>query len=83
MEFKKRYKQKVTISGNNRLPGNMAGRISQDSRAELVLCVDSKGDCIGCAGVEGELFILLREKEDELYECLFYVIIGHLWNFTH
>ena len=52
MEFKKRYKQKVTGSGN-RLPGNYAGRTSS-TRAELVLCVDGKGDCIGCAGVEGE-----------------------------
>ena len=55
MEFKKRYKPKVTVgSGLNRLPGNYAGRTS-DSRAELVLCVDGKGECIGCAGVEGEL----------------------------
>ena len=62
MEFKKRYKQKVTTSGLNRLPGNMASRSNAaDSRAELVVCVDSKGDCIGCAGVEGKLYtILLR-----------------------
>lgn len=66
-EFKKRYKPKITVgSGSNRLPGNYAGR-SSDNRAELVLCVDGKGDCIGCAGVEGELFILLKEKEDKLY----------------
>ena len=66
-EFKKRYKPKITVgSGSNRLPGNYAGR-SSDNRAELVLCLDGKGDCIGCAGVEGELFILLKEKEDELY----------------
>ena len=66
-EFKKRYKPKITVgSGSNRLPGNYAGR-SSDNRAELVLCVDGKGDIYGCAGVEGELFILLREKEDELY----------------
>lgn len=65
-EFKKRYKPKIAVgSGSNRLPGNYAGR-SSDNRAELVLCVDGKGDCIGCAGVEGELFILLRKKEDEL-----------------
>lgn len=54
MEFKKRYKPKVTVgSGLNRLPGNYAGRTS-DTRAELVLCVDGKGECIGCAGVEVE-----------------------------
>ena len=54
MEFKKRYKPKVTVgSGLNRLPGNYAGRTS-DNRAELVLCVDGRGECIGCAGVEGE-----------------------------
>ena len=56
MEFKKRYKPKVTTSGLNRLPGNYANRSNTDSRAELVVCVDSKGDCIGCAGVEGKLY---------------------------
>lgn len=57
------------------MPGNYAGR-SSDNRAELVLCVDGKGDCIGCAGVEGELFILLREKGDDLYmsDYLQYII---------
>lgn len=49
-EFKKRYKSRPQPSG--RLPGNYAGR-SSDSRAELVLCLDSRGECVGCAGVEG------------------------------
>jgi len=52
MEFKKRYK--VTGGGKgkgNNLPGNYAGR-SIDSTSELVLCLDGKGECIGCAGVE-------------------------------
>ena len=50
-EFKKRYKSRTVPSG--RLPGSYAGQ-SSDSRAELVLCLDNKGNCIGCAGVEGE-----------------------------
>ena len=50
-EFKKRYKSR-TIAGGN-LPGAYAGR-SSDSRSELVLCVNGNGECIGCAGVEGE-----------------------------
>ncbi|KAL7535750.1 hypothetical protein ACHAXR_006707 [Thalassiosira sp. AJA248-18] len=54
MEFKKRYKSSRPVaSGSNRVPGNYAGRIS-DSRAELVLCLDGRGECIGCAGVEVE-----------------------------
>jgi hypothetical protein len=52
-EFKKRYKSRALPSGS-RLPGRYAGR-SSDSRAELVLCLDSKEECIGCAGVEGKL----------------------------
>ncbi|KAL7505689.1 hypothetical protein ACHAXN_003128 [Cyclotella atomus] len=51
-EFKKRYKSRALPSGS-RLPGRYAGR-SSDSRAELVLCLDSKEECIGCAGVEVE-----------------------------
>eukprot|EP00571_Detonula_confervacea_P005367 CAMPEP_0172313276 /NCGR_PEP_ID=MMETSP1058-20130122/19903_1 /TAXON_ID=83371 /ORGANISM="Detonula confervacea, Strain CCMP 353" /LENGTH=323 /DNA_ID=CAMNT_0013026905 /DNA_START=46 /DNA_END=1017 /DNA_ORIENTATION=+ len=61
-EFKKRYNAKrstagaaasVAAKGSNRLPGNYATQsASLDSRAELVLCVDGKGECIGCAGVE-------------------------------
>ena len=71
MEFKKRYKQKITISGNNRLPGNMAGRANQDSRAELVLCVDSKGDCIGCAGVEGKFYYFcFCAWKDRMHTCV-------------
>lgn len=57
MEFKKRYyKPSSSKSGSPRLPGNYAGRTSSalDSRAELILCLDGKGDCIGCAGVEVE-----------------------------
>ena len=69
MEFKKRYKPKVTTSGLNRLPGNMASRSNTDSRAELVVCVDSKGDCIGCAGVEGKLYTILRWISGALKCC--------------
>ena len=59
MEFKKRYKANNvsnSAKGNNitRLPGNYAGRVRSDSRSELVLCLDGRGECIGCAGVEGE-----------------------------
>jgi ribosomal protein S18 acetylase RimI-like enzyme len=54
MEFKKRYKSaRPVASGSNRLPGNYAGK-SLDKQAELVLCVDGKGECVGCAGVEVE-----------------------------
>ena len=49
-EFMKRYKSRALPSG--RLPGRYAGQ-SSDARAELVLCLDNKGECIGCAGVEG------------------------------
>ena len=41
----------------NRLPGRYADKLlisSFDSRAELLLCVNTKGECLGCAGVEGE-----------------------------
>jgi hypothetical protein len=40
----------------NRLPGRYADKLipTFDARAELVLCVNSKGECLGCAGVEGE-----------------------------
>jgi len=56
MEFKKRYKSaRPVASGSNRLPGNYAGK-SLDKQAELVLCVDGKGECVGCAGVEGERY---------------------------
>jgi len=62
-EFKKRYNAKRSTAsyaaaskagGSNRLPGNYAAMASaaMDSRSELVLCVDGKGECIGCAGVE-------------------------------
>lgn len=60
-EFKKRYNAKRSTAtaaasaakaGGNRLPGSYAASSAMDSRAELVLCVDSQGDCIGCAGVE-------------------------------
>ena len=51
-EFKKRYRSKTVPRG--RLPGQYAGQ-SSDSRAELVLCLDTKGgNIIGCAGVEGQ-----------------------------
>jgi len=58
MEFKKRYKAAATATAaanNSRMPGSYAGRSSSnknDSRSELVLCLDGKGECIGCAGVE-------------------------------
>lgn len=43
----------------NRLPGRYADKLipAFDARAELVLCVNSKGECLGCAGVEGECLI--------------------------
>ena len=43
----------------NRLPGRYADKLMPafDARAELVLCVNSKGECLGCAGVEGECLI--------------------------
>jgi len=50
-EFKKRYK--VSRPATGRLPGNYAGR-SQDKESELVLCLDSRGECMGCAGIEVE-----------------------------
>lgn len=50
-EFKKRYRSRPVLG---RLPGQYAGQ-SSDSRAELVLCLDTKGGrIIGCAGVEGQ-----------------------------
>lgn len=65
MEFKKRYYKPSSSSSNKtggspRLPGNYAGRTSSamDSRAELILCLDGKGGCIGCAGVEGEVLYI-------------------------
>ena len=51
-EFKKRYKvSRPAASG--RLPGDYAGR-SVDKESELVLCLDSRGECMGCAGIEVE-----------------------------
>ncbi len=49
-EFKKRYKSRASTTGS------FSGR--SDSRSELVLCLDGKGEVIGCAGVEGELRLL-------------------------
>ncbi|KAL7465023.1 hypothetical protein ACHAXS_005351 [Conticribra weissflogii] len=51
-EFKKRYKSREIASGTN-LPGAYAGRTS-DVRSELILCVNGKGETIGCAGIEVE-----------------------------
>lgn len=55
-EFKKRYKSRASTTTGSRMPGSFSGR--SDSRSELVLCLDGKGEVIGCAGVEGELRLL-------------------------
>ena len=61
MEFKRRYNNSSSSSPSSkgsRMPGNYTGRSSLDTPAELVLCMNCKGECIGCAGVEGEFVFL-------------------------
>ena len=49
-----------SIGSSNRLPGRYADKQSPlDSRAELVLCLNDRGECLGCAGVEGEFLVML------------------------